>query len=933
MRQVHFTSKERVDVPDMQVVSSGVQAEFRRQLRAWVGGDFVGILRGFKVEPEAPVSTRVLVKMDNGGPSSLFYSQAIGAHDLGGIVDYGELIGGADTAGNLEGPAQLLLDFSGEAIGDHIVEMRYATTLGDTDNRAFWDEGADDEFVQSVPTRILPSWEIQIVPAATGGAWIPLARVAWDGATVDAVDITDVRFLFLEGSDAETGFDFATQSVALPDFNRARERGDYGVGHVSPLAMIQALQRQVMDLKGQDEDGFFNHYNRPFRPPGGTEASWADQTKSLRTVDTVTFTVGDGSSDYGDFNGQSGLNECLTHISTEASNLPRRIKIILKNRAAPGSTPFHGITTPVVIDGKDIEILAEVGHGFAPPPPVAPGPESFSPVTSQHTIAFNLALGVTALTMTSTSARTSLRLKNIKLNRPGNDISLIDVEGPVDAKNTAFYGRIGVLGEFALQCHSEGTLLQDCYGEGVFNIGGHGSATGLLAANRGGEIIRTVFTRSVLRLRSLVDTPNVGVTTAIPFVCQKMTLDQCRFLGRADDAGGDWDFGPDGAHGQGMIDARGATGVSWKDCHVEHSSEEDGIRFGSLPTNVAGLDVIGGNCSIEGTEFRVYHDRTNALGAGVGGARGTGHHINLLHETTPISSFFQCSEFRFENNKFTMGASLLVGSNVVTPDSAAIRMTDVSKCWITGNKFTDLVQPATGSVGGIHIDAVFQNSFIWIEKNFIGDHSDNMQTLTALFASGVTGLHVCGNRITPYARDNFGGTAFDITNFGVLLENIGNWFFDKNEMVGWTNDADPLDNRALVLRGFANVGHCSHNIFRNCGGSNIISEVGSILLGTRWDSNYFEMSGDETRWTSAIDLSNSLIADGNYWVGNNWGYLGVPFKDAIRLGNGLNFTLTNNWFNRGFARHGTLGGVATTNGIGYGAIPSSVSNLFTAGYV
>jgi hypothetical protein len=254
MRIVRYESQERVDHPDITAMSFLVLGEFRRSIRGLLLGPDDGsrpypnaIIRGFAVEPESPASSNVVVKLDPGGGEPLAF--AIGGEDVGAHVDYGQLIGGSDMAGRLEGNAQQTLDFTGQPSDTYIVQMRFVYQESVEDNRAFWNEGVKEEFVSPMETRHAPLFELRAVGATTNDEWIDLAEVVWGGATIGAGDITDIRTFAFEGS-APFQADWFDEPGAMPDFDRDVDRAAHGINEVYPV--LRALARQIQDIKGQN---------------------------------------------------------------------------------------------------------------------------------------------------------------------------------------------------------------------------------------------------------------------------------------------------------------------------------------------------------------------------------------------------------------------------------------------------------------------------------------------------------------------------------------------------------------------------------------------------------------------------------------------------------------------------------------------------------
>ena len=343
MRIVRWSPQERVDLPDITQMSFLALGEFRRTVRALLQGeDDNRVVRGFLVEPATiPDSTITVRLVPAAGENSL----AIGAENLGAVFDHGQLIGDKDSTGTQEGNALQTADFAAEPSGKYRLQMRfvpYDQSTGEADNRAFWNPASNTEFVASVDTKFVPQWELGIAasPGSLGAEWVPLADISWTfGGTIPISEITDLRPFVFEGSPP---FDVTTQDAAgaFPDFDRSATRGDLAVQVNEVYRVLRALGRQIMDLKGQDRSGNFNWYGRLAGPVDPGTALATEQTRSLRTVDTVMFTVGDGVTTFGDFYGATGLEDCLQHIEDMGANTPNSIEIVCKSRTTGAPAPF-----------------------------------------------------------------------------------------------------------------------------------------------------------------------------------------------------------------------------------------------------------------------------------------------------------------------------------------------------------------------------------------------------------------------------------------------------------------------------------------------------------------------------------------------------------------------------------------------------------------
>lgn len=907
MKQVLWHSRERVDLPDLSAVMGLVDSEFRRVLsQGIVGLDLNTILRGFEVEPESPVSSRVLVRMDRTSDGIPYQTEslAVGAENFGAVIDYGVLIGGRSSDGSLEGAAQMLLDFAAQPVGVYIVEMRYVTTTGTNENRANWNEGTNAEYVSADDTRILPAWEIRFSPTATGNEWIALAQVNWNGATIAAGDITDLRLFAFEHFAGLA--DTTDQNVSPFDFDRTAARGQFGVTVSSPIAAINALQRQILDLKGQDNLGSFNWYQRVFSGPG---AGWLKHTKSLRTVDTVTYTVGD-YGDYGDFNGTDGLNQCLSYIQANAAVIPRRIKVVLKNRN-PSTTGTalrsFRMLAPVVIPDKDIELLHEMGHGRS-----NRTSEPLHDVRGQARVVCQLSANSAALTLTG---RSTLRMENLTWEQPGSAISLITVSGPVRFYNVVLNGYPLGWDHPALTCHSDQTVIDQCHLAGCVNIGGGD----FLAHFYGGVVRNTAFDRTVLRLRTSVLTGVLTTAEILQGVAQGLSFERCEFIGRTG-------FGVSNPiHPTGMIDARGASNIKWERCRFVHSSDEDGLRLGNLlsgvdafTTNSIGIEV-GALC-----EFGIFADNTHAFHAGVNGTTPSGNHIYCKHDAL-TDSLSQTSGVYVHDSLFN-GALDTNG----TSDGCAINLFSTRYTRIQNNRFANWHDPASG--GNIMVLVWSEDISILpydtdISNNFFGDWVDDMRDTSCVATQACVALRIRNNNFSRYPRPGYGAAFAPLTGVAITMIDTLEFWVEGNNIAGWVDAATPLDiGHGLNIAGIANRGHIKDNNFADCGGSNILGLAGATIANCEFHGNIFSpLLLSELYFTAAINLQ-AATTNHNSFCDNRWDYIGgsggTNTKTAIHLGAGLSFTTIGNHFTRGTIAHATLGGVSAPSAPGYATAPS-----------
>lgn len=362
MRIVRWHPQERVDKPDLDAVSYLVLGEFRRTLRTLVQGEQSYVITGFAVETAAPPDTTIRVRMQ---PPGTERASALGSELTTAGLDKGQLIGDRDSSFINEGPSQQILDFALQPVGSYTVELRFPPyTDAIADNRAFWNPGGASEFISNVNTRTVGSWEIQFVAGApSGGQWIPLATVAWNGVVVGVADITDIRTFAWEGA---SPWQQATQAGVggVEDFGRAANRADQTQGRHRLRDLVRGVLRQIQDVKGQNDTGVFDWFSRVFSPFDPTDALGA-QTKTMRTIDTVTYTVGDGVRTFGDFNGATGLDACLTHIAAiPAASMPMRIEIVLHGGVVGTGYVLTGQTVISGGLGSPVTVTIRAGQGL-----------------------------------------------------------------------------------------------------------------------------------------------------------------------------------------------------------------------------------------------------------------------------------------------------------------------------------------------------------------------------------------------------------------------------------------------------------------------------------------------------------------------------------------------------------------------------------------
>lgn len=363
MRLIQWSSQERVDLPDMIALSSNMLGEFRRTMRDVLMGEHANrIIRGFTVVATGTPDKFVHIAIDR-NPS--LESTALLSELVDTTVNYGQLAGGTGFEG-LEGNASLPVDFTSLPANTYYVEVAFTYTPGVSANRGQWNPSSNTESIVNIPTRVLPTFATQLVTSPSGGQWAALATVVWGGgaSTITSGNITNKQSMPFEGDYPYYATSQAS-SGGMADFDRSATRSLVATDEV--YQVLRRLGRQVQDIKGADLSGHWNTWSRPVGPMDPSSLLSAQQTKGISTLDTQEYVVGDGVNAYGDFNGTTGLQACLTHIANSEAGLPTRIRIRLKGRTTgtyTSGTALWSCSTRVSFATlKHIQIIGDSAQG------------------------------------------------------------------------------------------------------------------------------------------------------------------------------------------------------------------------------------------------------------------------------------------------------------------------------------------------------------------------------------------------------------------------------------------------------------------------------------------------------------------------------------------------------------------------------------------
>lgn len=742
MRIVRYDSQQRVDLPDITAMSYLVLGEFRRTLRGMMlgpGGFYGGsgehdnfVLRGFAVTAQGTPDATVNITLDPGGSSPLGF--AIGAENLGSRIDHGQLLGGDNSDASLEGNAVTVFDFTGQPNNTYLLQARFVYQDGVNDNRAFWNEASNTEFIAATDTRSLPVLEagIAVAPTSLGDEWIPLATVVWGGSTVTSGNITDVRVGPFEGPKTVGGaFNGSVQNLTfgVGDFDRSTDRRNNGINEVYPA--LRALARQIQDLKGQNNLGVFDWYSRVYTPfdPGGLSLA-SEQTKSLVSIDTVTFTIGDGATTFGDFNGATGLELCLDHIDAQSdSNQPGKYRIVLKTYDNSSFTWTVTNKTYSFSSGSnrtEIEILAAGTDGTTTAgsgtPKQANIAWSLAASSASCLVSHAITMRDVKITLAGAGTNNSLLVANIV------DLENCDVEGLTAAAHTGWTVNIS---------HPWRSRISRCYVRGRVQLGAPGLGLSATTANS----YRTVLEDSFFE--------EAEIHSGDSYISFEMR--RCRVEGR--------DAAPYTASPAVMY-LRAARDVVIEDCYFTYNVDQDCIR---IIDDVSFNEAL--NITIDNCEF-IDSPGTHSAGTGTNGGFGTGWcvyadpitRLNISECRFFLDQVRDAGAVRIDGTQCLIRdcVAQLVQVNLASSSATFIALTDglgstsPNRSVIRGNRLLGMTCPAgTPDLRGIRLVNVHG---VHIEGNtLIGGADTTAATLDgAIHLDIATAVKIIGNHFDDW---------------------------------------------------------------------------------------------------------------------------------------------------------------------------------------
>lgn len=803
MRIVRYSSQQRVDLPDITAMSYLVLGEFRRLTRgALMGPDALRVIRGFAVEPSSPASAIVNVVVDPGGGNPLSF--AVGAENLGGgLLDEGQLLGGADSDGNVEGNASQPFDFTAQPAGTYSVQVRFVYTAGQNDNRAFWNQGTNTEFIAATDTRSLPTIEVGVslgADTSLGAEYLRLANVVWNGATIDAADITDARTFAVEGSAA--AFTGAAQDLTfgVGDFDRSADRGSIGVNEIYPA--LRALARQVQDIKGQSDAGSFDWYSRPYAAASDPTAllDGGSRTRSLRTVNVATFTVGDGTNTFGDFNGTSGLADCLAHIDAlvTAGNSPLGIRIVLRVEDKGTVTPFtfeldetYDWSADSGSNPRSLEIIG-IGTGIT---------ASGEPQTGVRIAGTDATITPGAQVAMVNTGSNRLRIENLVLLSNASDVPYF--QGELRARNVYGSGT-GLTAASVMPLRPRpGSIIEDA----VFGLG----LQRVDATGTGRVIFRSSsFTSAGMDLEDL------------DVVFEDCALSSSTASGTAVNPFGLTAF----MTSVGTLELRG--------CEVNYEGSWDGLRMGA-----AGSDYT--RLTLTDSVFTRSNSGDHTANAGANGVEGTGWSVHAWAELSPFAGTVAIRNCRFTN-----------GGDV---DSGEVRIKRAVDFVVDSSRFTGLTD------GGVGLEVVGAASTTQlggrITSNFFGAAGVGETETAMIRLDDTTALQIQGNNLD--GRDSAGGAITRISGGGAIVTANSN-----ADIIVTGNRIHDFEGVAAISGSGESQWTVADNQIINCTAA---LEFGGVCVGWAINGNTLTATGsDRCDVTFTSGSCTNFVVSGNYYA-------------------------------------------------------------------
>jgi len=223
---------ERLDKPDLDALQRNSRSDTRTSVTTllFAAATVDKVMSGWQITAN--------------GPADALFNVAAGT-----MVGVETLDDGSDEHGllyGLESTASVSVDLTGQPVSPPVynVYIRFVHNPGVAGTRIFWDDDASQEASSSINTREVAGWSATAATASPGSDWIKIGEIDWDGAAVQAGDITHLRDMFFEGDEDGAFADAWGDGVN----ERNSDRGQYGIGDL--YTWVQAVRRQIKDIIG-----------------------------------------------------------------------------------------------------------------------------------------------------------------------------------------------------------------------------------------------------------------------------------------------------------------------------------------------------------------------------------------------------------------------------------------------------------------------------------------------------------------------------------------------------------------------------------------------------------------------------------------------------------------------------------------------------------
>lgn len=226
-----FHPNERVDLGDVEFLSSGQLGEFQRLFTSLIAGEATKrIIDGFTFTVQSATVLQIAL------------GKAVLVENRNAALRYGQLTGGGSPT---EGPTAQNVSFSGLPVTTHGVYVRFVYGDGTVANRAFWDTVANVEQIQAVSTRKVAGWQVMVAQNNPGDEWYKVVDVEWNGTNLATSTLTDRRAFLFEGPADSTPQTFRPSWGGGSDRNA--DRATHGVKTLERFA--SAVLKKIEEIQ------------------------------------------------------------------------------------------------------------------------------------------------------------------------------------------------------------------------------------------------------------------------------------------------------------------------------------------------------------------------------------------------------------------------------------------------------------------------------------------------------------------------------------------------------------------------------------------------------------------------------------------------------------------------------------------------------------